>query len=196
VRRYHKGNTSLDFTEARDSEWQWHHLGRMQVCTSLQTDNHTSTPPLSFFTGRMPFLLPNLQRQSTEGTSESSTSNRKLDSPWFLQNVDVTGIVCTHYSVPCVIVISNVGLLCRWSSGTTAYDAATRSVPRSWQSRQDVSAWHDDASQWQCWDAAVIGHVCRTAIRRSASSRLEILCMPAVSHILAYVVFCFSPFMP
>ena len=40
----------------------------MQACTSLQTDNHTSTPPLSFFTGRMPFLPPNQQHQSTEGT--------------------------------------------------------------------------------------------------------------------------------
>jgi len=35
--------------------------------TSLQTDNHANTPPLSFFTGRMPFLPPNQQRQSTEG---------------------------------------------------------------------------------------------------------------------------------
>jgi len=26
----------------------------MQVCNSLQTDNHASTPPLSFFTGWMP----------------------------------------------------------------------------------------------------------------------------------------------
>ena len=43
------GKTNLDFTEARDSEWQWHQLGHMQVCTSLQTDNHASTPPLSFF---------------------------------------------------------------------------------------------------------------------------------------------------
>jgi len=32
----------------------------------MQTDNHTSTPPL-FFTGWMPFLPPNQQRQSTEG---------------------------------------------------------------------------------------------------------------------------------
>jgi len=39
----------------------------MQVCTSLQTDNHASTPPLSFL-DRMPFLPPNQQRQSTEGT--------------------------------------------------------------------------------------------------------------------------------
>jgi len=48
VSRYQKGKTNLDFTEARDSEWHWHQLGHMQVCISLQTDNHASTPPLSF----------------------------------------------------------------------------------------------------------------------------------------------------
>ena len=74
VSRYQKGKTNLDFTEARESEWQLHQLGHMQVCTSLQTDNYASTPPLSFFTGRMPFLPPNQQRQSTEGTSTESTS--------------------------------------------------------------------------------------------------------------------------
>jgi len=42
VSRYQKGKTNLDFTEARDSEWQWHQLGHMQVCTSLQTDNPTT----------------------------------------------------------------------------------------------------------------------------------------------------------
>ena len=40
---YQKGKTNLDFTEARDSKWQWHQLSHMQVCTSLQTDNHAST---------------------------------------------------------------------------------------------------------------------------------------------------------
>jgi len=73
VSRYQKGKTNLDFTEVRDSEWQWHQLGHMQVSTSLQTDNHASTPPLSFFTGWMPFLLPNQQRQSTEGTMSTET---------------------------------------------------------------------------------------------------------------------------
>ena len=48
VSRYQKGKTNLDFTEATDSEWQWHQLGYMQVCTLLQTDNHASTPPLCF----------------------------------------------------------------------------------------------------------------------------------------------------
>jgi len=67
VSRYQKNKTNLDSTEARDNEWQWHQLEHMQVCTSLQIDNHASTSPLSFFTGRMPFLPPNQQRQSTEG---------------------------------------------------------------------------------------------------------------------------------
>ena len=71
--RYQKGKTNLDLTEARDSEWQWHQLEHMQVCTSIQTDNHASTSPLNFFTGRMPFLPPNQQRQSTEGKFYTST---------------------------------------------------------------------------------------------------------------------------
>jgi len=46
VSRYQKGKTNLYFTGARDSEWQWHQLGHMQVRTSLQTDNNASTLPL------------------------------------------------------------------------------------------------------------------------------------------------------
>ena len=38
VSQYQKGKTNLDFTEARDSEWQWLQLGHIQVCTLLQTD--------------------------------------------------------------------------------------------------------------------------------------------------------------
>ena len=72
------GKTNLDFTEARDSEWQWHQLGHMQVCTSHQTDNHASTSPLSFFTGRVPFLPPNQQCQSTEGRIFSRISGGRM----------------------------------------------------------------------------------------------------------------------
>ena len=56
VSRYQK--TNLDFTEARFSEWQWHQLNHMQVCTSLQTDNHVSTPPLSFLKAGCPSCRP------------------------------------------------------------------------------------------------------------------------------------------
>ena len=58
VSRHQKGKINLDFTEARDSEWQWHQLGHMQVCTSLQTDNHASTPPLSFLQVGCPCCRP------------------------------------------------------------------------------------------------------------------------------------------
>ena len=58
VSRYQKGKTNLDFTGARDSEWQWHQLGHMQVCIWLQTDNHASTPPLSFLQAGCPSCCP------------------------------------------------------------------------------------------------------------------------------------------
>jgi len=58
VSRYQKGKTNQDFTEERDSEWQRHQLGRMQVCTLLQIDNQTSTPPLCFY---RPDALPAAQ---------------------------------------------------------------------------------------------------------------------------------------
>jgi len=58
VSRYQEGKTDLDFTEARDSEWQWHQLGPVQVCTSLQTDNHASNPPLSFLEAGCPSCRP------------------------------------------------------------------------------------------------------------------------------------------
>jgi len=67
VSQYQKGKTNLDFTEARDSEWHCHQLGHMQVCTSLQSDNHTPAPHHSVF--YRPDALPaTQQRQSTEGT--------------------------------------------------------------------------------------------------------------------------------
>ena len=53
VSRYQKGKTNLDFTE-----WQWRQLGHMQVCTLLQTDNHASTPPLSFLQAGCPSCRP------------------------------------------------------------------------------------------------------------------------------------------
>jgi len=66
VSRYQKSKTSLDFTEARDSEWQWHQVGLMQVCTSLQIDNHASTPPLSLY-------KKNSKMQAAAETSSSTT---------------------------------------------------------------------------------------------------------------------------
>ena len=72
---YQKGKTNLDFTEARDSEWQWHQLGHMQVCTPRFRQTTMPAPTTQFFTGRMPFLPPNQQRQRTEGTALRNISD-------------------------------------------------------------------------------------------------------------------------
>ena len=72
VSRYQKGKINLDFTEPRDSEWQWHPLGHMQVCTLLQTENHASTPPLSFSQAGCPYCRLTKKHQSTEGTEDST----------------------------------------------------------------------------------------------------------------------------
>jgi len=45
--------------------------GISRAITALETDSDASTPPLSFFTGRMPFLPPNQQRQSTGSSSQA-----------------------------------------------------------------------------------------------------------------------------
>jgi len=47
------------FTGARDSEWQWHQLGHMQICTLTQTRNHAGIPLLVFY--RHPDALPAAQ---------------------------------------------------------------------------------------------------------------------------------------
>ena len=71
VSRYQKGITNLDFTGARDSEWQWHQMGHMQVCTSLQTYNHASTPPLSFLQAGCPSCLPTNSVKALKLTSKA-----------------------------------------------------------------------------------------------------------------------------
>ena len=78
VSRYQKGKTNLDFTEARDSEWQWHQLGHMQVCTSLQTDNHASTPLLSFLQARCPSCRPTNSVKALKATSTEDM----IDMQW------------------------------------------------------------------------------------------------------------------
>ena len=105
--RYQKGKTNLDFTEARDSEWQWHQLGHMQVCPSLQTDNHASTPSLSFYRpDALPATQPTASKQSKcndlQG-QEQGLGNKAKDLKIILKAKARTLItkfkvpVCSHY---------------------------------------------------------------------------------------------------
>jgi len=119
--RYQKGKTSLDFTEARDSEWQWHQLGHMQVWTLLQTNNHASTPPLSFLQAGCPschttnsikalkaYLIPRKKRGKIKASVSQELWHRRLDDgksnppPWTF-SYEKTG--CLNGSSDVVVAI-------------------------------------------------------------------------------------------
>jgi len=78
VRRYQKGKTNLDFTEARDSEWQWHQLGHMQVCSSLQTNNHASTPTLSFLQAGCPSCRPTNSVKALKAYNDNNSTVQQI----------------------------------------------------------------------------------------------------------------------
>ena len=60
VSRYQKGRTNLDFTEARDSEWQWHQLGRA-ICKSAPCSRQITTPASHHSVFYRPDALPAAQ---------------------------------------------------------------------------------------------------------------------------------------
>jgi len=105
VSQYQKGKTNLDFTAARDSEWQWHQLGHMQVCILLQTDNHASTQPLSFLHAGCPSCRPT---NSVKALKE----HRKVKTVWIKMKQEMTGF---------------------WDGGGISWTICKQSAPRSRQ---------------------------------------------------------------
>jgi len=99
VSRYQKGKTNLDFSEARDSEWQWHQLGHMQVCISLKTNNYTSTPPLSFFTGGCPSCHPTDCVKALKAKTESCKIKLLMFVPCVLYSRLVRFLWRTHSKI-------------------------------------------------------------------------------------------------
>jgi len=70
-KRHQKGKPFLILLEQEMMMWQWHQLDHMlaSTCIFAPCSRETTTPAShhSVFTGRMPFLPPDQQRQSTEG---------------------------------------------------------------------------------------------------------------------------------
>ena len=50
-------------------------LGHMQVCTLLQTDNHASTPPLSFLQAGCPSCRPTSSVKALKATNDNNCAN-------------------------------------------------------------------------------------------------------------------------
>jgi len=107
--RYQKGKTNLDFTEARDGEWQWHQLGHMQVCTSLQTDNHASTPPLCLLQAGCPSCRPTNSVKALKGAQSDPNyvSRLLLDCVPVFHKI-ITPAYLVYHSGPVTIYYSEI----------------------------------------------------------------------------------------
>jgi len=100
---YHKGKTNLDFTEARDSEWQWHQLGCMQVCISFQTDNHVSTPTTQVF--YRPDALPATQPTALKHRRQLLKREIKLKLTMLMRQLHFTVTETSFLRQPISIIL-------------------------------------------------------------------------------------------
>ena len=88
VGRYQKGRTNLDFTEARDSEWQWHQLG---ICKSAPRSRQITMPTPHHSVFYRPDALPATQptvskhwRHNNTNTNYTSTTIMCMLIPFLL----------------------------------------------------------------------------------------------------------------
>jgi len=82
VSQYQKGKINLDFTEANDSEWQWHQLGHMQVCTPRSRQITTPAHHHCFLQAGCPSCCPTnsvkaLNASVVLPTASTTTENEK-----------------------------------------------------------------------------------------------------------------------
>jgi len=65
VSQHQKGKPLWILLQQEMMGWQWHQLDHMQInCTSLQTNNHSSTSPLHFYRpDALPAAQPTMSKQ-------------------------------------------------------------------------------------------------------------------------------------
>jgi len=83
------------FTGARDSEWQWHQMSHMQICTLTQIYNHASIPPLSFLQAGCPSCRPTNSVKALKARTNSikavkASQHQKGKPFWILTKQEMT----------------------------------------------------------------------------------------------------------
>ena len=86
----------------------------MQVCTSLQTDNHASTPPLSFFTGWMPCCPTNSIKALKANVKKREAHKRKLVTFFLPHHVDYNNTQSSTENNPVITIFDIAHIL--WGS--------------------------------------------------------------------------------
>ena len=121
--------------QGADSEWQWHQLGHMQVCTLLQTDNHTSTPPLGFLQTGCPSCHPtnSIKALKAKLNAKKTCGTKSTDIPRVLcisSSLSMTYQVpsaqhwCTAVNPvlwPCLTICHTHTTTVNWTSHTVPY---------------------------------------------------------------------------
>jgi len=95
----------------------------MQVCTSLQTDNHVSTSPLSFLQAGCPSCRPTNSVKSTEGKNDSHIAQWMLFESMSVYFSGRKTFVARHVSFPpsikerwvsIIVIFINRNLMLSW----------------------------------------------------------------------------------
>ena len=105
----------------------------MQICTSPQTDNHTSTPPLSFLQAGCPSCRPTNSIKNTEGTHTHTHAQLFYGSMDFVRDnlcepvpeetfthIAYILICLFHVAVAAVAAEANVAISCSATFPSTA----------------------------------------------------------------------------
>ena len=103
VSRYQKGQTNLDLLKQETvsgSGISW------AICKSAPRSRQIATPAPhhSVFTGRMPFLPPNQQRQSTEGNVTHRLINKAISTCSFVHQQRSTHASCCRQPFACIFL--------------------------------------------------------------------------------------------
>ena len=115
----------------------------------LATDNHASTSPLSFFTGRMPFLPPNQQHQSTEGIEALKDHIQLLEIPWILKLLlEILEISWNLVDAPLTSFIISSVIFAHRVISSTLY------IGKSSRKQDHCNLRHTD----ECWSELIIIH--------------------------------------
>jgi len=200
------------FTGARDREWQWYQLGHMQICTSPQTDNHTSTPPLSFLLARCPSCHPNNSIKATH--TQSHFVNLYLLQKYSKTASWTTSCHCNNWKTRFICQLN-------LSSSFTLL-AAERSTMKKWTIIQNTYTrkscenititatpqFHRDADNWcrswlntcitllwgiTVWELCWVGRCCTSSVAcMTPATVISSISQPQLDDVLDFWTCCFA----
>ena len=117
-------------------------------------------PTTQFFTGRMPFLPPNQQRQSIEGIGKPAATTCDIHSVNWRRRIyghDTTANLWVKHSIICGVKERRISVLFKWNEinwFNKAYlsDITVTSISQSFNQKMAAkTSWHRYGTKWRRW---------------------------------------------